>query len=36
MISGLHAIIFCDDPDGARAFFRDVLEVDSVDAGGGF
>lgn len=36
VISGLHAIIFCDDPDQARAFFRDVLELDSVDAGDGF
>ena len=36
LISGLHAIIFCEDPDQARAFFRDVLELDSVDAGDGF
>ncbi|MGA7911875.1 MAG: VOC family protein, partial [Candidatus Dormiibacterota bacterium] len=36
VISGLHAIIFCEDPDQARAFFRDVLELDSVDAGDGF
>lgn len=36
MISGLHAIIFCDDPDRARAFLRDVLELESVDAGDGF
>lgn len=36
MIAGMHAIIFCEDPERARAFFRDVLEFDSVDAGGGW
>ncbi|HSP09113.1 MAG TPA: VOC family protein [Candidatus Dormibacteraeota bacterium] len=36
VISGLHAIIFCEEPQLARAFFRDVLELDCVDAGDGF
>ncbi len=36
MISGVHAVIFTKDADGLRAFFRDVLEFRSVDAGGGW
>ena len=36
MISGVHAIIFAKDPEKARAFFRDVLEFPSVDAGDGW
>lgn len=36
MITGLHAILHTKDPDGLRAFFRDVLEWKSVDAGGGW
>ena len=36
VITGVHAIIFSRDPDGVRAFFRDVLELPSVDAGGGW
>ena len=36
MITGVHAIVFGPDADGLRAFFRDVLELDSVDAGGGW
>ena len=36
MINGVHAIIFSDDADAVRAFFRDVLELPSVDAGGGW
>jgi catechol 2,3-dioxygenase-like lactoylglutathione lyase family enzyme len=36
VITGIHAIIFTRDAEGARAFFRDVLELPSVDAGGGW
>ena len=36
MITGTHAIIHSQDPDGVRAFFRDVLELPSVDAGHGW
>ena len=36
MISGVHTIIFSADPEGARAFFADVLGLRSVDAGGGW
>lgn len=36
MIAGAHTIIFADDAERARAFLRDVLELDAVDAGGGW
>jgi predicted enzyme related to lactoylglutathione lyase len=36
VITGVHAIIFTRDPEGVRAFLRDVLELPSVDAGGGW
>ena len=36
MISGVHALIYSRDPDGLRAFFRDVLGRTSVDAGDGW
>jgi catechol 2,3-dioxygenase-like lactoylglutathione lyase family enzyme len=36
MIIGLHAIVYCKDAEKARAFFRDVLEFPSVDAGHGW
>jgi predicted enzyme related to lactoylglutathione lyase len=36
VIIGAHAIIFSRDPDGVRRFFRDVLGLDWVDAGGGW
>ena len=36
MITGAHSIIHSSDPDGVRAFFRDVLELPSVDAGHGW
>ena len=36
MITGVHAIIFTTDAEGDRAFFHDVLEFPSVDAGGGW
>jgi hypothetical protein len=36
MIIGLHAILFTDDAEATRAFLRDTLSLDSVDAGGGW
>ena len=36
MITGAHSIVYSSDPDGVRAFFRDVLELPSVDAGRGW
>ena len=36
MITGVHAIVFSRDAEADRAFFRDVLRLDSVDAGGGW
>jgi hypothetical protein len=36
MITGVHALQFTQDADALRAFLRDVLELDSVDAGGGW
>jgi len=36
MINAVHSILFARDPDAARAFFTDVLDLHSVDAGGGW
>jgi catechol 2,3-dioxygenase-like lactoylglutathione lyase family enzyme len=36
MITGVHAVIFTTDAEADRAFFRDVLELRSVDAGDGW
>jgi catechol 2,3-dioxygenase-like lactoylglutathione lyase family enzyme len=36
MITGAHAVIFTRDAEADRAFFRDVLDFDSVDAGDGW
>jgi len=36
MIPGAHAIIYSPAAEEIRAFFRDVLEFPSVDAGGGW
>ena len=36
MITGVHAVMFSRDAEGVRAFLRDVLELGSVDAGGGW
>ena len=36
MITGVHAVMFTPDADALRAFLRDVLELPSVDAGGGW
>ena len=36
MINGLHAIVFSPEAEKVRAFLGDVLELPSVDAGGGW
>ena len=36
MIAGAHTIVYADDADAARAFFRDVLGFEAVDAGDGW
>lgn len=36
MISGAHVIIYSPDAEADRAFFRDVLRFDAVDAGDGW
>jgi catechol 2,3-dioxygenase-like lactoylglutathione lyase family enzyme len=32
----MHMLIYAEDPDAARAFFRDVLEMPGTDTGGGW
>src|SRR5712691_9001846 len=36
MITGTHVLFYSENPEAVRAFFRDVLEFKSVDAGGGW
>ena len=36
MISGAHVIVYSQNPEADRAFFRDVLDFKSVDAGHGW
>jgi catechol 2,3-dioxygenase-like lactoylglutathione lyase family enzyme len=36
MISGAHVIVYSKDAEADRAFFRDVLGFNSVDAGDGW
>ena len=36
MITGLHAIVYSEDAEAVRAFLRDTLELDWVDAGRGW
>jgi hypothetical protein len=36
MISGAHVVVFSKNAEADRAFFRDVLELKSVDAGHGW
>lgn len=36
MMIGAHMLLYSKNPDADRAFFRDVLEFRSVDAGGGW
>lgn len=36
MITALHTLVYAEDPDAARAFFRDVLQFPATDTGGGW
>lgn len=36
MITGAHSIIYSQNPEADRAFFRDVLKFPNVDVGGGW
>jgi catechol 2,3-dioxygenase-like lactoylglutathione lyase family enzyme len=36
MITGAHVVLYSADADADRAFLRDVLGLDGVDAGGGW
>jgi catechol 2,3-dioxygenase-like lactoylglutathione lyase family enzyme len=36
VITGAHAVLHSSDADGLRAFLRDVLGFEGVDAGGGW
>jgi catechol 2,3-dioxygenase-like lactoylglutathione lyase family enzyme len=36
VITGVHALVFSRDAEAVRAFFRDVLGLPAVDAGGGW
>jgi hypothetical protein len=36
MIYGVHLLLYSQDPEADRAFFRDVLDFKSIDAGEGW
>ncbi len=36
MITALHTLVYAEDTDAARAFFRDVLQFSGADTGGGW
>ena len=36
MITGMHTLIYAEDIDAVRAFFRDVLQFPYADTGGGW
>ena len=36
MILGAHVLMYTTNPDADRAFFRDVLEFQGIDIGGGW
>lgn len=36
MITAVHTLVYADDAEAARAFFRDALGWANVDAGGGW
>ena len=35
-ITGAHVLLYSDNPEADRAFFRDILSFPAVDAGGGW
>jgi hypothetical protein len=36
VINGTHVLLYSEDPEADRTFFRDVLNFPAVDAGGGW
>jgi predicted enzyme related to lactoylglutathione lyase len=36
MITAVHTLVYAEDPDAARAFFRAVLQLPHNDTGGGW
>jgi catechol 2,3-dioxygenase-like lactoylglutathione lyase family enzyme len=36
VITAVHTLVYAEDPEMARAFFRDVLEFPGTDTGGGW
>jgi catechol 2,3-dioxygenase-like lactoylglutathione lyase family enzyme len=36
MIFGAHVLLYSNDPEADRAFFRDILQFKGVDVGGGW
>jgi hypothetical protein len=36
MINGAHILLYSDQPEADRAFFRDILNLGAVDSGGGW
>jgi catechol 2,3-dioxygenase-like lactoylglutathione lyase family enzyme len=36
VITGFHTIVYSEDPEATRRFFREVLQWPSLDAGGGW
>lgn len=36
MITGIHTLVYSDDPEATRAFFRDVLEWDFIETSPGW
>lgn len=36
MIRGMHALFYTPDADAVREFFRDKLQLDHIDSGGGW
>lgn len=36
MITALHTLVYSQDPEATRDFFRDVVQLPGVDTGGGW